>query len=50
MIMVRQFPNRSIIVGPIAGIIMATAPIMPRFLDLAFMAAMFKHRGKTSGR
>ncbi len=30
------------VVGPIAGIIMATAPIMPRALDLAFMGLLFK--------
>lgn len=34
--------TRSKVVGPIAGIIMATAPIMPRGLDLAFMSLLFK--------
>ena len=36
--------RRSIMVGPIAALIMATAPIMPRSLDLAFMGLLF--RGK----
>lgn len=36
--------RRSIMVGPIAAVIMATAPIMPRSLDLAFMGLLF--RGK----
>lgn len=36
--------RRTAVVGPIAAIIMATAPIMPRGLDLAFMSLMF--RGK----
>jgi short-subunit dehydrogenase len=34
--------RRSVIVGPIAGIVMGTAPIMPRGLDLAFMTLLFK--------
>jgi short-subunit dehydrogenase len=34
--------RRSVIVGPVAGIVMATAPIMPRGLDLAFMTLLFK--------
>jgi uncharacterized protein len=34
--------RRSVIVGPIAGIVMSTAPIMPRGLDLAFMTLLFK--------
>jgi NAD(P)-dependent dehydrogenase (short-subunit alcohol dehydrogenase family) len=34
--------RRSVIVGPIAGIVMSTAPIMPRRLDLAFMTLLFK--------
>ncbi len=34
--------RRSIVVGPIAAVIMATAPLMPRGLDLAFMALLFK--------
>jgi uncharacterized protein len=34
--------RRSVIVGPVAGIVMGTAPIMPRRLDLAFMALLFK--------
>jgi short-subunit dehydrogenase len=36
--------RRSVIVGPVAGIVMGTAPIMPRGLDLAFMAMLFKAR------
>ncbi len=36
--------RRSVIVGPVAGIVMGTAPIMPRGLDLAFMTLLF--RGK----
>jgi len=34
--------RRSVIVGPVAGIVMGTAPIMPRSLDLAFMTLLFK--------
>jgi short-subunit dehydrogenase len=40
--------RRSVIVGPIAGIVMGTAPIMPRSLDLAFMTLLFK--GKRAAR
>jgi short-subunit dehydrogenase len=36
--------RRSVIVGPVAGIVMGTAPIMPRALDLAFMTLLFKGR------
>ena len=36
--------RRSVMVGPVAGIVMATAPIMPRGLDLAFMTLLFKSR------
>lgn len=36
--------RRSTVVGPIAAIIMATAPIMPRAFDLAFMSLLFKGR------
>jgi short-subunit dehydrogenase len=36
--------RRSAVVGPIAAIIMATAPIMPRGVDLAFMSLLFKGR------
>jgi short-subunit dehydrogenase len=36
--------RRSVIVGPVAGIVMVTAPIMPRGLDLAFMTLLFKGR------
>jgi short-subunit dehydrogenase len=36
--------RRSVIVGPVAGIVMGTAPIMPRGLDLAFMTLLFKGR------
>jgi short-subunit dehydrogenase len=38
---VRQ-QSRSIIVGPIAAIVMGTAAVMPRCLDLAFMTLLFK--------
>jgi short-subunit dehydrogenase len=34
--------RRSVIVGPIAGIVMGTAPILPRGFDLAFMTLLFK--------
>jgi uncharacterized protein len=34
--------KRSVVVGPIAAIIMASAAIMPRSLDLAFMALLFR--------
>ncbi len=34
--------RRSVIIGPVAGIVMGTAPIMPRGLDLAFMTLLFK--------
>ncbi len=40
---VRQ-PRRSVNVGPIAAVVMGTAPIMPRGLDLAFMTLLFKRR------
>ena len=40
--------RRSVIVGPVAGIVMATAPIMPRGLDLAFMTLLFKGRRQTA--
>jgi short-subunit dehydrogenase len=36
--------RRSVIVGPVAGIVMGTAPIMPRGLDLACMTLLFKGR------
>jgi short-subunit dehydrogenase len=36
--------QRSAVVGPIAAIIMATAPIIPRGFDLAFMSLLFKGR------
>lgn len=36
--------RRSVIVGPVAAVVMGTAPIMPRGLDLAFMALLFKGR------
>jgi short-subunit dehydrogenase len=36
--------RRSVIVGPVAGIVMSTAAIMPRSLDLAFMTLLFKGR------
>jgi short-subunit dehydrogenase len=34
--------RRSVIIGPVAGLVMGTAPIMPRGLDLAFMTLLFK--------
>jgi short-subunit dehydrogenase len=37
--------TRSVIVGPVAAIVMGTAPIMPRVLDLPFMSLLFKSRG-----
>ncbi len=40
--------RRSIMVGPIAAVIMATAPIMPRGLDLAFMGLLFRGKRITS--
>jgi short-subunit dehydrogenase len=36
--------RRSVIVGPVAAIVLGTAPIMPRGLDLAFMTLLFKGR------
>jgi short-subunit dehydrogenase len=36
--------HRSVVVGAIAGIVMGTAPIMPRGLDLAFMSLLFRSR------
>jgi short-subunit dehydrogenase len=36
--------RRSVIVGPVAWIVMASAAIMPRGLDLAFMSLLFKGR------
>lgn len=36
--------RRSVIIGPVAGIVMGTAPIMPRTIDLAFMTLLFKGR------
>jgi short-subunit dehydrogenase len=41
-----QHKRRSMVVGPVAAIVMGTAPIMPRGLDLAFMTLLFK--GKRS--
>ena len=40
--------RRSVIIGPVAGIVMGTAPIMPRSIDLAFMSLLFK--GKRPAR
>jgi short-subunit dehydrogenase len=37
--------RRSVIIGPVAAIVMGTAPIMPRMLDLPFMSMLFKTRG-----
>jgi len=38
----------SVIVGPVAALVMATAPIMPRVLDLPFMSLLFKGRQRVS--
>jgi short-subunit dehydrogenase len=40
--------RRSVIVGPIAGLVMGTARILPRGLDLAFMSLLFKPRRATA--
>ena len=34
--------RRSVVVGPVAGVVLASAAIMPRSLDLAFMTLLFK--------
>ena len=34
--------RRSVIIGPVAGIVMGTAAVMPRGLDLAFMSLLFR--------
>lgn len=36
--------RRSVIIGPVAWIVMATARVLPRWFDLAFMALLFKGR------
>ena len=36
--------RRSVIIGPVAAIVMGTAPILPRGFDLAFMTLLFKGR------
>ena len=36
--------RRSVIVGPVAAIVMGTAPVLPRGFDLAFMTLLFKGR------
>ncbi len=36
--------RRSVIISPVAAIVMGSAPIMPRGLDLAFMTLLFKGR------
>ncbi len=41
-----QHKRRSMVVGPVAAIVMGTAPIIPCGLDLAFMTLLFK--GKRS--
>ena len=41
--------RRSVIIGPVAAIVMGTAPIMPRVLDLPFMSMLFKARGSARG-
>jgi len=40
--------RRSVIIGPVAGIVMGTAPIMPRRIDLAFMTLLFKGKRATA--
>jgi short-subunit dehydrogenase len=40
--------HRSVIVGPVAGIVMGTAAIMPRSLDLDFMTLLFKGKRATA--
>jgi short-subunit dehydrogenase len=42
--------RRSVIIGPVAAIVMGTAPIMPRALDLPFMSMLFKARGNAQPR
>jgi short-subunit dehydrogenase len=39
--------RRSVIVGPVAGIVLGSAAIMPRSLDLAFMTLLFKGKRAT---
>jgi short-subunit dehydrogenase len=41
--------RRFVIIGPVAAIVMGTAPIMPRALDLPFMSMLFKARGAARG-
>jgi short-subunit dehydrogenase len=36
--------RRSVIIGPVAAIVMGTAPITPRAIDLSFMSMLFKAR------
>jgi short-subunit dehydrogenase len=40
--------RRSVIVGPVAGIVMGSAAVMPRRLDLAFMSLLFKGRRRNA--
>jgi short-subunit dehydrogenase len=42
--------RRSVIVGPVAGIVMGSAAVMPRGLDLAFMTLLFKGRRQPANR
>jgi short-subunit dehydrogenase len=42
--------RRSVIVGPVAAIVMGTAPIMPRGLDLAFTTLPFKGKRPAPAR
>ena len=39
-----QRRRRSVIIGPVAGVVMGTAPVMPRGLDLPFMSLLFRGR------
>jgi short-subunit dehydrogenase len=41
--------RRSVIIGPVAALVMGTAPIMPRVLDLPFMSLLFKERRPSDG-
>lgn len=41
--------RRSVIIGPVAAIVMGTAPIMPRMIDLPFMSMLFRARRPLPG-
>jgi hypothetical protein len=40
--------RRSVVIGPVAGVVMGSAPIMPRGIDLAFMTLLFQGRRATA--